>query len=200
MRPLRRHLFTFCSAASLLACVALGLLWASSYEHWYVCGVGTVTHGPWKDEARASSYDARLANGGMVIEVTRYRWVTPGRRPAPEMPGFRVGSMPAPHGPLGQEMTKPGVRWWGGFAYSYGHSGPGGPSTSHARGLRVPCWFLAALLSAMPALWLNRLRNARRAKGLGLCPACGYDLRASPDRCPECGTIAATASPRPGAE
>jgi hypothetical protein len=35
--------------------------------------------------------------------------------------------------------------------------------------------------------FLNRRLRARRRRARNLCPACAYDLRASPDRCPECG-------------
>jgi hypothetical protein len=54
-----------------------------------------------------------------------------------------------------------------------------------------PIAYLIPLFAIAPALWLKKsLRQSRRFSS-GLCPACGYDLRATPDRCPECGAIPA---------
>jgi hypothetical protein len=60
------------------------------------------------------------------------------------------------------------------------------------RGITLPSWFVIICLSVMPVFWLNRWRHRRHADAgaaSGLCMICGYDLRASPDRCPECGSI-----------
>jgi hypothetical protein len=56
-------------------------------------------------------------------------------------------------------------------------------------GVSVPHWFVA-LLFASPGAW-QCLRAVRRVLSVppGVCPTCRYDLRATPDRCPECGTI-----------
>jgi hypothetical protein len=55
----------------------------------------------------------------------------------------------------------------------------------------APLWLIAAILAILPAVQLLvRWRSSRRENS-GLCPSCGYDLRASKDRCPECGTIMA---------
>ena len=51
----------------------------------------------------------------------------------------------------------------------------------------VPHWFLVGMTAPLPAMWLRRWVRWRTRHRRGLCPACGYDLRASPEHCPECG-------------
>jgi predicted amidophosphoribosyltransferase len=51
----------------------------------------------------------------------------------------------------------------------------------------VPHWVILPALAALPAIAVRRLWTARRRATLGRCASCGYDLRASPERCPECG-------------
>lgn len=46
-----------------------------------------------------------------------------------------------------------------------------------------------SITAAVTTLTAPVLTFLRRRKPRGLCPACGYDLRATRDRCPECGTV-----------
>jgi hypothetical protein len=62
--------------------------------------------------------------------------------------------------------------------------------TARAWVLSIPYWLCALLALILPASMsvsfarsLSRRRRARK----GLCVYCGYDLRATPTRCPECG-------------
>ena len=57
----------------------------------------------------------------------------------------------------------------------------------------VPLWLIVAVTAALPAcravaflraVWSKRHRQ-------GHCHRCGYDLRATPERCPECGAAPA---------
>jgi hypothetical protein len=54
-----------------------------------------------------------------------------------------------------------------------------------------------AITAALPAYRLVRRRVRAAPAHTGHCPACGYDLRATPNRCPECGATPTPATPTP---
>jgi hypothetical protein len=43
------------------------------------------------------------------------------------------------------------------------------------------------LIVLLIRFWKARLADRREL--IGLCRSCGYDMRATPGRCPECGTV-----------
>jgi hypothetical protein len=193
MRRLVRHLFTVCSAVSLLLCVASVALWVRSYANtrfvrWvqvrHVDGTGAVV----RDRAL-------LVMSGVFcfedIEATippdasamAQRFLVTMESLAQTHPASYGGVSPASSPPnlTRHRVLELGIARHGVLASQYG--------TSRMTVLRG--WLPPAVFSALPCAWaVGRLkrRAARRRMAGGLCGHCGYDLRASPGRCPECGT------------
>ncbi len=55
------------------------------------------------------------------------------------------------------------------------------------RSVFIPYYWLVALLITWPLTRWTVSTFRRRRKRAGRCAMCGYDLRATPTRCPECG-------------
>ncbi len=92
-----------------------------------------------------------------------------------------------PRGPL----ARLGFRW---RSTRYDWDSPiAGSTLSHRESYRVvavPFWFLVSLFSTLAVVWTWRevcKRRIQRSMRRGYCPVCNYDLRATPDRRPECG-------------
>jgi hypothetical protein len=65
--------------------------------------------------------------------------------------------------------------------------------------LEVPYWLLCLPLLVFP-IWVRCRRGSSRVsrrRSRGLCARCGYDLRATRDRCPECGAFPTDDVPDP---
>ena len=76
------------------------------------------------------------------------------------------------------------------FNFYWGHPIDQNPQADYPEAyfILIPFWFLFPLTLIVPAIVARRIIRTRRRLP-GACHSCGYDLRATPDRCPECGTI-----------
>lgn len=182
MRVRGRPLYVITTAVSILLFVSVLLSWVCSF---WLCHA-IVYEGP---------YHTGLACGGANGHLMLFdycgivgEWDGRGKPPVPRE--WFVETHPAAK-TVGLSQYHPITT--AGFAWSNKDFDPW-----VTKRLWVPYWFVLSLLAAAGWLSSRPLRRAalagRRARR-GLCPACGYDLRGSGDRCPECGT---TAVPPPG--
>ena len=176
MRRLARHLFTLCSAVSLLLCIAVCVLWVRSYA---------------TEVILVDSHAGRLLLIGLEAPAGPAR----AAREAYTAERF-LNLLVRPPAVIGTPATAAEYRWLG-FWFARGSKGlirypnPAGERRTSLTCafwiVGVPYWSMALLSAAVPATWLWRSRVSRRRLAAGRCGACGYDLRATPDRCPECG-------------
>jgi hypothetical protein len=162
MKRFRRWLFNGLTVLALLSCVGIVALWISSYS--YRAGEwGIYRHNTWRE----CGFKAFALHGKYIILWT---------------------------GNTGTWMNTSyyNTRTNGlGFGFNHSPSGPV-PSVKNETYIPLgtvifPLWLpFGAAIIFIGLLW--RFRSISSIDP-GLCKVCGYDLRATPDRCPECGTV-----------
>jgi hypothetical protein len=176
------------TVVSAVFCVATVVLWVRSYR---VTDVLTWRryHGSVESERRVTVYSSR---GRLMLNVSRFQYLVifiGDPRPPFEwrrMPGESVTESYAWYEPT-TGSTRLTRRRLGGVEFVRAEPTDGDPLRERTTSVSGPWSPLAAACGILPTRSLFRLRRRRRSARRGLCAACGYDLRATPDRCPECG-------------
>jgi hypothetical protein len=187
VRRLGRWAFNILAGVSLVLLLAVAAMWVRSYwvgEAIYREAPAyrlAVLSSKGQCSAFRTTYPKSAANGQARWKYSnRGMWAEVTRRP-------------------GLYRADPGVRCYGPVAGFGLFDKPAGPKSRGAatREVFFPYWFLVLLTVAGPAAWCYQARRRRRlrSRSLSLCPVCSYDLRATPDRCPECGTPKAQPAP-----
>jgi hypothetical protein len=203
MKRLRRIIFNTLTVLSLPLCVATAVVWVWSYTRGDE--VAFDLRRAWT--LRVTSYIGRLyvvADDDCGHLEAHGRWTS--WKVGWKKGDWDAGDSPSWAPPHCNDIFGYGVehQWERyGFVFAngkrFGYLGTmlGTPPPDfgfyHVRGMAMPCWFFLSLM-ALPLLpvGLASRRKTKRSRS-GLCLVCNYDLRATPDRCPECGTISTQA-------
>jgi len=191
----------------LALCAIIGA-WIRSYSLWddIECRATLTVSGRAVHRTRTvySSYGGVLFNSEDVPVVLP---LAPSVRPRPNAPGggpiWRDGLSRTSGGHSiipRYPIAGPGgltTTWYFGHGFQFGsyqHPAPFPYTGNIHEGTWAcfPYWSLAMVAGILPA-WaaaraMVRLLRRRHRRAKGFCLRCGYDLRQSADRCPECGT------------
>jgi hypothetical protein len=187
---MKRRLLNLLTGLSLLLCVAAVVLWVRSY--WTS---DFVTHR--RPAARGGGFDVTewaIWTGKGRVSVARLRF--DGARvlvlgDSGWEPNQRSGWGWTNHDPVPpeDEITTP-IRT-SRYGFGYGWEAPTGSRRHGYAAALFPLWLPAMILAAPLVKGVIR-RFCRRPAGQ--CESCGYDLRATPGRCPECGGVGGRAA------
>ena len=176
---MNRPLLNLVTTLSLLACAAVVALWVRSY--WVSDAVlGGNRSGEWGTQTLSGTWAFVRTNaphGHATLRWDRFDsrlssvWEDGSALSLPNRLGFGYRSRLLPTANIRLPNPEPGVTL---------------PPLIVTRMVLLPLWLAAAVLAVLPAARLYRRIRPRYAAGR--CQACGYDLRATPGRCPECGT------------
>jgi hypothetical protein len=177
-----RRLFTAAAALSLLLCAATAVLWVRSY--WRLDIIANPRSSVPQKQLRTQLF-GWCYRGECCVMIVRQRGDYYGDRPWRTFSGREAEATDDwLHGVL---TATPGT-WHGFVGFSFG--GQASQDGAYYRFLRVPLWSMVCVLAILPALAIHKNVRRKVRSTRMRCLACGYDLRSSPNRCPECGRSA----------
>jgi hypothetical protein len=178
-----RRLFTIFSAVSLFLLVPTAVFWVRSY--WIAdVAAAAFTHSAVRE---IESLQIESNRGVLTIWPLRMDYAAQSEFDAV------LRRIPKSHFLrdkwLARRVVIGGPGFWHGLGFHFGRvyvTTPRGCQRSSS--VSIPHWLLVMFLALVPLFWsISRWRRARHY-GSGQCQVCGYDLSATPERCPECGS------------